>query len=117
MSRRLKRGSQKSFHDCPHAIRLRIRHLQVDLGKFRLTVCTQILVAEAARNLEVALTTGDHQNLLKKLWRRRKGRERARLYAAWDQVVTSTLRCRTRHKGRFNLHKTFGSRHNFLSRF
>lgn len=40
------------------------RHLQVNLGEFRLAVCTQILVTEAAGNLDVPIHAGNHQQLL-----------------------------------------------------
>ena len=43
------------------------RHLAVDLSKLWLTVCTQILVAETLCNLEVAVETTDHEQLLQSL--------------------------------------------------
>ena len=40
------------------------RHLAVDLSELRLTVGTQVLVAETLRNLEITVETADHQQLL-----------------------------------------------------
>ena len=47
--------------------------LHIDLRKFRLPVGTQVLVTEAAHDLEVFLKAGDHQQLLEKLGRLRQG--------------------------------------------
>ena len=38
-----------------------VAHLAVDLGKFRLTIGTQVLITEALHHLEVPVDTGDHQ--------------------------------------------------------
>ena len=43
------------------------RHLAVNLSKLRLTVCTQVLVAETLCNLEVAVEATDHEQLLQSL--------------------------------------------------
>ena len=43
------------------------RHLQVDLGMFRLAVGPKVLVAQAARNLEVLVEAGHHQDLFEEL--------------------------------------------------
>ena len=48
------------------------RHLEVDLRELRLAVGAQVLVAEAARDLEVALEAGHHQQLLELLRRLRQ---------------------------------------------
>ncbi|RMQ30068.1 hypothetical protein ALQ08_05043 [Pseudomonas syringae pv. delphinii] len=66
--------------------------LDVDLGEFRLTVSTQVFVAEALGDLVVAVEAGHHQQLLEQLRRLRQGEEAARVCAAWNQVVASTFR-------------------------
>ena len=38
--------------------------LEVDLGELGLPVGTEVLIPEAARDLEVAVEAGDHQQLL-----------------------------------------------------
>ena len=43
------------------------RHLAVDLSELRLTVGAEVLIAEAAHNLEVAVETGHHKKLLELL--------------------------------------------------
>ena len=43
-------------------------HLEIDLGEFRLAVGAQILVAEAAGNLKVAVKAREHRKLLVELW-------------------------------------------------
>ena len=54
-------------------------HLDVQLGKFRLAVSSEVLIAVAARNLVVALHAGDHEQLLEQLRRLRQGVPGARL--------------------------------------
>ena len=39
-------------------------HLHINLGKFRLAVGAQVLIAEAAGDLHIAVEAGAHQNLL-----------------------------------------------------
>ena len=41
--------------------------LHIELGKFRLTIGAQVLIAEAARDLVVAVHAGHHQQLLEQL--------------------------------------------------
>ena len=58
-------------------------HLDVDLGELGLAVGPQVLVAEAAGELVVALEAGDHQQLLEQLRRLRQGVEAARGARGW----------------------------------
>ena len=67
-------------------------HLTVDLGELRLTVGAQILVTEAAHDLEVAVVAGDHQQLLEGLRRLRKGVELSRIHPGWHDKVAGSLR-------------------------
>ena len=66
--------------------------LDIDLGEFRLTVGTQVFVAEALGDLVVAVEAGDHQQLLEQLRRLRQGEEAAGVGAARHQVVTRAFR-------------------------
>ena len=43
------------------------RHLEVKLGKFRLPVSAQVLIAEAAGDLVVSIEARDHEELLEEL--------------------------------------------------
>ncbi|MCY1351842.1 hypothetical protein D9M69_381190 [compost metagenome] len=69
--------------------------LDVDLGEFRLTVGTQVFVAEALGDLVVAVEAGHHQQLLEQLGRLRQGEEVARVGTARHQVVACAFRSRT----------------------
>ena len=62
--------------------------LEVDLGELRLAVGAQVFVAEAARDLEVAVVAGHHQQLLVDLRGLRQRVELARMNPARHQVVT-----------------------------
>src|SRR3989441_11037277 len=67
--------------DEPHHILLADEGcLDIDLRKLRLPIVPQILVAEAARDLEIAVETGHHEQLLVDLRRLRQRVERARAY-------------------------------------
>ncbi len=66
-------------------------HLQVELGELRLAVAAQVLVAEAAGDLEVAVHAGDHQQLLELLRALRQGVDGAGLKPARDDEVARAL--------------------------
>ena len=67
-------------------------HFDVDLREFRLTVSAEVFITEALGNLEVAVHTGNHQELLVLLRRLRKGVELARVHAGRHEVVTCAFR-------------------------
>ena len=81
-------------------------HLDIDLGELGLAVRAQILVAEAPRELHVALEAADHQDLLEQLRRLRQGVETAVVQAARHQVVAGPLRRRAREHRRFDVDET-----------
>ena len=84
---------------------LRERHLQIDLRELRLAVGAQVLVAEAAHDLEVLVEPAHHQELLEDLRRLRQGVEGAGLHAAGHQVIARALRRGARHEGRLDFQK------------
>ena len=51
---------QISFVDIDHIINVYEGQLHIDLGELRLTVCTQILITVATRQLEITVLTGAH---------------------------------------------------------
>src|SRR6202011_5259897 len=95
---------QRLDHFVP-ALLLRERHLQVDLCELRLPVRPQILVAEAAHDLEILLIPTHHQKLLENLRRLRQRVEMARLDTAWNQIVPRALGSGAGHEGRLDLQK------------
>ena len=66
--------------------------LDVDLSELRLTIGTQVFVAEALGDLVVAVEAGHHQQLLELLRRLRQGEEVAGVGTARHQVVAGTFR-------------------------
>jgi hypothetical protein len=68
-------------------------HLDVDLRVLGLAVCAQVLVAHAARDLEVAVEARHHEDLLVKLRTLRERVEGSRVHAAGNQVVARALGC------------------------
>ena len=70
-----------SFEQLQHVVAIDERHLAVDLCEFGLTVGPQVLVAEAAHDLEITVIARDHQQLLERLRRLRQRVELPRIHA------------------------------------
>ncbi len=70
------------------------RGLDVDLREIRLAVGAQVLVAETAHDLVVAVEAADHQQLLEDLRRLRQREELARVRPRRHEVVARALRGR-----------------------
>ena len=68
------------------------RHLDVELGELRLPVGAEVLVAEAAGDLEIAVEARDHQELLVELGRLGQGVEMAGVNAGWGPGSRGPLR-------------------------
>ena len=83
--------ADKAFADRHHVLRLNKRHLEVDLGEFRLTVRAQIFVAKAAGHLHVAVEAREHQQLLVLLGRLRQREEIPREHARRHKVIAGAL--------------------------
>ena len=81
-------------------------HLDIDLGELGLAVGAQILVAEATGELDVALESADHQNLLEQLGRLRKRVETPVIQAARHEIVAGALRRRAGEHRRLDVHET-----------
>ena len=91
------------LHRVDHVVLVDERHLEVELGELGLAVGAQVLVAEAARDLEVPLVAGDHQDLLEQLRRLRQRVPGARLHPRGDEEVARALGRRPREVGRLDL--------------
>ena len=70
-----------------HVVVVDERHLDVELGEFRLPVGAKVFVAEAAGDLEIAVEARDHQELLVELGRLGQRIEMAGMKPAGDQEV------------------------------
>ena len=94
---------EQLLHQLQHVLFVDEAHLEVELGELRLAVGAQVLVAEAAGDLEVALEAGHHQQLLELLRRLGQGVEAARVDAAGHQVVARALGRALDQDGRLHL--------------
>ena len=83
------------FKNLEHIFLFYERHLTVDLCKLRLTVSTKILIAETLRNLEIAVETRNHQQLLQRLRTLGQGIELTGIHTTGDYEITGSLRSRT----------------------
>ena len=97
-----------AVHERDHVLLLDERHLHVELGELGLAVGAQVLVAEAARDLVVALEAADHQDLLEELGRLRQRVPRAALEPAGHEEVARALGRRARHHRRLDLEEALG---------
>ena len=70
-------------------------HLEVELGELRLAVAAQVLVAEAAGDLEVAVHAADHEQLLELLRALRQRVDVPGLEARGHDEVARALRAWT----------------------
>ena len=96
--------------DVEHVLLAHERHLEVDLRVLGLAVGAQVLVAQAARELEVAVEARDHQDLLVDLRRLRQRVALAAVDAARHDVVARALGRRLDQHRRLDLEEARGPR-------
>ena len=84
--------AQKALIHGHHVVLLHEGHLKVDLGEIRLPVGPQILVPEAAGDLDVAVEAGDHEHLLEELGALGQGVEAPRMDSGRHQIIPGALR-------------------------
>ena len=89
------------LHDLTHLRRGHKGGFHVDLGEFRLTVGTQVFIAEAFDDLIVAVEAGHHQQLFEQLRRLRQRVEFAFVHAGRHEVIAGAFR------GGFSQHRGF----------
>ena len=77
----------EAFEHVEHILLMYKAHLAVDLRELRLTIGAEVLVAEAAHNLEVAVHASHHQQLLVLLRTLRQGIELTGVHAGRDNEV------------------------------
>ena len=99
---------QQTLVDVNDILNVHKRKLHVDLRKFRLTVCTEVLIAEAPRNLHISVIAGAHQQLFKQLRRLRQRIKAAGMNTAGHQIISGSLR-----RG-FCQHRSFDFQKSFL---
>ncbi len=75
---------------------------RVDLRELRLAVGAQVLVAEAAHDLEILVEARDHEDLLEQLRRLRQRVELAGMHAAGHEVVARAFGRGARHERRLD---------------
>ena len=103
MTRFLPQGRQHGFDEPEDILHSHERRLDVDLRELRLAVVAQVLVAKAARDLEIAIEPRHHEELLVDLRRLRQREELSRVHARRHQVVARAFRSRFREDRRLDL--------------
>ena len=79
------------LEDVDDVVLLHKTHLAVNLCEFRLTVGTEVFVAETLDNLEIAVHASHHQQLLQCLRRLREGIELSGIHARRHYEVACAL--------------------------
>src|SRR5665213_1460468 len=95
-------AGQTTLHYLINDFLIRKTHLDIELRKLRLPVGAQIFIAEAPRDLEIAVEAGDHQHLLVKLRRLRQRVKRSRMQSRWNQKIARAFGRRFHHDRRFD---------------
>ncbi len=102
-------GGEHGFADRGEHVVLRDEaHLGVELHELVLPIGAQVLVAQAAGDLVVAIDAGHHQELLEQLRRLRQGVERARLLARRHEELARALGRRRHEHRRLDLDEALG---------
>ena len=96
------------FHHVDDVVSFDEAHLDVDLRELGLAVGAQVLVAEAAHDLEITVIAGDHEQLLERLRRLRQGVELVGVHAARHDEVAGTLGGRLDQIGGLDLEESLG---------
>ncbi len=103
------RGLDGSLHrlrdDGHHVVGVGEAHLHVVLHELELAVRARVLVAQAPRDLEVAVEAPDHQQLLEQLRALRQGVERTGLKPRRHHEVARAFRGRRDEGRRLDLHE------------
>ena len=108
IQRFLKELLEEAFVDGLHIDLFHKRHFDVDLREVRLAIGAEVFVAEAARNLEIAVVSREHQKLLKELRALRKREELARMHTARHKVVARAFRRALGENRGFDLEEILG---------
>ncbi len=102
----LEQAAHDGLDGLEHILLLDEAHLQVELVELtRRTIGAGVLVAEAGRDLEVAVEARDHDQLLELLRRLRQGVELAGMHARGDEEVARALGRRGGQDGGLELEK------------
>ena len=106
--RRLGGGEHGLADGVEHVVLADEAHLHVHLHELVLAVGAQVLVAQAAGHLVVAVDTGHHQQLLEQLRRLRQGVERAGLLARRHEELAGAFGRRRHEHRRLDLDEALG---------
>ena len=106
--RRFGGGEDRLAHGVEHVVLVDETHLHVELHELVLPVGTQVLVAQAAGHLVVAIDAGHHQQLLEQLRRLGQRVERAGLLARRHEELASTFGCGRHEHRRLDLDEALG---------
>ena len=103
----LEHAADHRFDGIEHILLLDKAHLEVELVEFaRAAIGAAVLVAETGRNLEIAVKSGHHHQLLELLRRLRQRIELAGMKACRHQEVARALRRRGRQDRRLEFGET-----------
>ncbi len=100
-----KHPDRQLFDDFINEFFINKRRLQIQLGKLRLPVRSQVFITETPGYLEIAVSTAHHKELLKELGGLWQGIEFTLMYPAWHEIIPGSLRGALGKKRGFYLNK------------
>ena len=103
---RLEQARHHTLEHVQHILLLDETHLAVNLRKLRLTVGAQVLITEAADDLEITVETGHHQQLLLLLRRLGKRIELTGIHSRRNDEIARSLRSTLDQIRRLNLEES-----------
>ncbi len=123
MQHPFKKISDQSFNFSHNIMAAAEGHLNVYLGKFRLTISPKVFITETTCDLKIPFYSRNHQKLLKQLRGLGQGEKITRGSPAGHQKVTGAFRCTASQHRRFNFPETMfikvlpGGHHDFVPHF
>src|SRR6218665_1027435 len=99
--------SGHSFENFQNVFLFYKRHFAVNLGKFWLTVCTQIFVTETFYDLEISIHSTNHQELFESLWRLWQCIKLSLIHSTWYYEISRSFWRRFYQNWSFYLNETF----------
>ena len=101
-----KHPGQHGFDGSEHVFLGDKAHFEIELVEFtRAAISPRVFIAEAGRDLEIAIKAGDHQQLLEHLRRLGKRIEFPRMHAAGHQIIARAFRAARRQDRRLEFHE------------
>ena len=99
--------SPQTFKSFQNIFLLYKRHFAIDLGEFRLSVGSQILITETFYDLKIFVHSANHQQLFESLWRLWQCIKLPLIHSARNHEISRSFWCRFYQNGSFYFDEAF----------